>query len=144
MPLPYWPIPEWVSSGFGAVFTVPIWLLYLAISRYFRPTEPPPRARFLIHTDLFRMQFVSQTTGDETSFECAPTDIAELRKNQYSKGLWVHVRGKTMHTFMEDFDDETVESAAQHVWPRIESIKESSRVREECPEADHHNEPSSK
>ena len=108
-----------MSSELTAVVLVPLWLLYLAISRYFRPTDPPPRARFVICDDVFRMKFVSPQTGDETSFECMVADIAELRKNQYSKGPWVHVRGRMMHTFMEDFDDSTVEAAASHVWPLI-------------------------
>ena len=115
MPLPYHPVPAALSANLSAIVIVPVYLICSAIYRKLRGIKPPPRARFVICPGTFRMEFVSRETGERIKFECDPASIIELRKNQYSRGLYVHVHGKTMHTFMEDFSDEAVISIAAQV-----------------------------
>lgn len=115
MPLPYHPVPAALSANLSATVIVPVYLMCSAVYRKLRGIKAPPRARFVISPGTFRMEFVSRETGERIMFECDPASIIEFRKNQYSKGQYVHVHGKTMHTYMEDFSDEAVISIAAQV-----------------------------
>lgn len=121
MPLPYLPVPPGLSGDLSAIIVVPIYLLCSFVYRKLRGIQPPPRARFVITPLLFQMEFVSPETGESTRLECDPANIVEFRKNQYSKGLYVHVSKQIIHTYMEDFDDATVSSIAEDVRDLINS-----------------------
>jgi len=126
MPLPYLPVPPGLLTDLSAIVVVPIYLLCSAVYRKLRGIKPPPRARFVITPGLFQMEFVAPETGEQTKLECDPMKIVEFRKNQYSKGLYVHVSGKTMHTYMEDFDDDAVIPIALHVRDLLNSTLDLS------------------
>jgi hypothetical protein len=130
MPLPYKPIPAEITALFRgddirrSLLLDVVELLYLWCSvayRKLRGITPPPRARFKVTPALFQMEFVSPATGDSSMFECDPAKIIEFRSNQYSRGLYMHVKDQIKHTFMEDFDDNTVSAIATQVRDLINS-----------------------
>ena len=111
MRTPYVPIPEWFTGlDLFAVIVVPIWIIGAGIVRWALRIQPPPRALFEIDAERFRMHLVARDTGERTTFECNRDAIVELRKNRYEKRLWIHVRGVTMHTYLQDVDDDTIVS----------------------------------
>ncbi len=97
-----------------AIVVAPLWLIGLLIVRSIVKITPPPRASFEITRDQFRMVLAEEGSGQKTELECDRSDVIEIRKNRYSKGLWLHVRGK-MQTYLQDLDDETIVVLSQRV-----------------------------
>ena len=108
---PYVPIPSsLIAADMLAIVLVPLWAIGSAIVRTVFRIPSPPRAFFEIDAERFRMTLVSQDNGEKSHIEYARDDIVELRKNRYEKGLWLHVRGAAMQTYLQDVDDDTIVS----------------------------------
>ncbi|MEQ1906524.1 MAG: hypothetical protein ABL888_20235 [Pirellulaceae bacterium] len=116
MCLPYHPVPAGLNSTLlGGLVATPLWILGGMIVRKIWNLKPPPRARFIVEKDWFRADFVSQRTGEKSHLECAPVKIVELRKNQFVQGLFIRVVGVVQETFLEDIDDETINSISKEL-----------------------------
>ena len=102
-----------------AVLVIPFFVMFLWVKRTLWGGKPPPRALFHINSDQFRMELVSRDTGERTELECHPSEIVELRKNQYSQGLWIHVKGQTKQTILDDFEETTIEALSDLLSPLI-------------------------
>src|SRR5687768_4282137 len=100
---PYIPVPLWLAgTDLFAIVLIPLWTVGSYIFRSVLRIPAPPRAAFEIDDRRFRMTLVSQETGELSRFECDRNSIFELRKNRYDKGLWLHVRGVAMETYLQD------------------------------------------
>ncbi len=128
MPLPYRPVPQAVwNTDLFAILIVPIYWLVTAIHRAIKKPVPPPRALFEITPDRFHMELVDPETGERTTLECDPAKIVELRKNQYSPGMWIHVTGQTMETHLGDIDTQTIELMCEELREMIRSDMEQKQ-----------------
>jgi hypothetical protein len=109
MPRPYIPIPTWLTAAdLLAIILIPLWAIGSGVIRALMRIDPPPRARFIVARDRFEMELVAHDSGERTTVRCDPKQIVELRKNRFDKGLWIHIRGKSMDTYLQDVDDETI------------------------------------
>lgn len=116
MPLPYLPIPHWVAgTDILALVLVPLWLVLSFVVRKVARIQPPPHAVFTVTPECFHVDFVCRENGDRSALECHPRQIVELRRNRYAKGLWLHIKGERMETYLEGFDGETVDAIADHL-----------------------------
>ncbi len=122
MPLPYIPVPEWMSSlDFFSFVAIPVWVTASMLVRSMCCIQPPPRAIFCVTPDRFRMELVARESGNLTTFECDRKQIVELRKNRFEPGLWIHVRGQKMHSYLQDVDDDTIHSLCRELWTILAS-----------------------
>jgi hypothetical protein len=112
MPRPYLPVPSYLGTTLFGLVLIPAWMLAFSLICWLGRIKPPPRAVFIVDAEQFKIEFVAHNDGTRTSFQCNRKDLVELRKNQYSKGLWIHVRGKVKTTFLPDIDDDTILKAA--------------------------------
>ncbi|QDT00550.1 hypothetical protein [Adhaeretor mobilis] len=122
MQRPYLPIPQWVVSfDVLSVVLIPLWLIGSVIVRTIRSKKVPPRADFMIGQEEFSMRLCDRETGVQTSIECPLTSIVEFRKNEFEKGLWVHINNKRKETILKEMDDETIKSLCSTIQSYIES-----------------------
>lgn len=116
MPWPYIPF-RWLllldqpDVGLGMLLTpvvVPVVALLEGIVRICGVIPAPPRAEFTLRGDEFAMELVSRYTGRKTSLKADRRAILALRKNQYERGLFVHIDGVSQATYLHDLDDATL------------------------------------
>jgi hypothetical protein len=108
MPLPYAPIPIWVAASDILGIVILLWVIISAMIRWICKIKPPPRAVFWITSRSFQMMLVEPATGQMTKFQCDRGEIIELKKNRYDHGLWIHVQGRLMETYLQDIDEITI------------------------------------
>ena len=122
MPLPYVPVPEWISSlDLFSFVAIPVWGICSWLVRSICRIQLPPLALFRITPNRFRMELVARESGNLTIFECDPKRIVELRKNRFEPGLWIHVRGQKMHSYLQDVDGDTIHSLCRELWTILAS-----------------------
>ena len=113
---PYLPIPTWLTGlDLFALVAIPVWLIGSGIVRWLFRVEPPPRAIFDVSADTFAMTLYAQESGEKSSFDCQRKSVVEFRKNRLERGLWIHVKGVSMETHLQDVDDATIESLSEVV-----------------------------
>jgi hypothetical protein len=115
MQRPYLPVPSILMTDWSGFILIPIWMLCSGIIRVLLRIQPPPRARFVFTKNCLTIEFVARNDGERSTLQFDPRHIVELRKNRFDKGLWIHVRGKTMDVLLRDIDDETTNAIANEL-----------------------------
>lgn len=72
----------------------------------------PLLATFEITGELLKSRFRFARMGTPHYFMWPRENIVEIRPNRYERGLWIHVKGQVMETFLSELPPETIAELA--------------------------------